>query len=933
MRSIHWRSLLPIVTAIALFYALCLIYFSPMLEGQQLIQHDIKQWWGMAQEVEEHRERSGEEALWTGSMFSGMPAYQISVRWSANLLRHAHDLFQGFLPRPGSFLFLYLLGMFVFLRILRVDPWLCIVGAIAFAFSSYFFVILPAGHTSKASAIGYMPLVLGGVYLLYRDRRMILGAVLLALFLALEIMVNHVQVTYYLGMVIVLFILAELAAAIRTGTIGQFMKRSSLGLVAVVLALACNLGVLWSTWEYGQHSTRGQSDLTIRPDGSPADDVQTTGLDRDYVTRWSYGIAESFTFLIPNAKGGATGQIGTGEPALDNADPRFKQIIAQQNKYWGDQTFTSGPVYIGAIVLLLMFLMLGQTENKARWWIIAALPMIFVLLAIGDPFLAFMVLAIYLLAGIFLWKEPLPYALFAGFVLTLLLSWGRNYMPLTDFFLDHVPGYNKFRAVTIILVIVSLAAPVLGVLYLDRLLRSDGWDKTTSRRSLITMGILAAFVLFVAVAPGVLFDFISDQERQAFNEQADTSPQAEAQVMAFVGSLKSVRQGIFSADAWRSLGFIVAAGLLIILYGRKTMGRGVLLGGLGLLILLDLWFVDKRFMHNEMVRGRYEQWEPKGQLPHKANAADLAILEQEMGPEAEERYRLALEKARAESGRITTEEDQMLRFSAVRRNGDHRVLNLTSSLDSDGRTSYFHRSVGGYHGAKLQRYDELIAFHLSPMLQRIIGMLQGGTSIPQVDSLLAQEGVLNMLNVRYLVYSPERPPIQNLNGLGPAWFVDQVQWVQNADEEIMQLGDIDPATTVLIDTRFRTTLGEGPFASDPSASVDLVEYETDRLTYDVRSAQGGIVVFSEIWYGPDWHATIDGEPAEYVRGNYVLRVMKVPAGKHRVVFEVRGSAYETSRPIMFASSLLLILAVIGLLGLELRNWVQGRTAAAEVEAE
>jgi hypothetical protein len=936
MRSFPWKSALPVVAALVLFYVLCITYFSPMLEGQQLILHDIKQWHGMAQEVEEHRAVHGEEALWTGSMFSGMPAYQISVRWTSNLLLHVHDLFQGFLPRPGSFLFLYLLGMFVFLRILRVNPWLSVVGAVAFAFSSYFLVILPSGHTSKASAIGYMPLVLGGVYLLYRGRNMLLGAALLALFLGLQIAVNHVQVTYYLGLVLVLFVLAELLAAVRTATLPDFLKRSSLGLVAVVLALGCNLGLLWSTWEYGRHTTRGPSELTIRGDGSPADAIRTTGLDRDYVTMWSLGRQESFTLLIPDAKGGATGVIGANEESLSKADPRHRQFVAQQNRYWGDQRFVSGPVYLGAIVVLLMLLLFGQVHERARWWMIAALPMIFLLVNIGSPVLAFALVAAYLLAGLWLWKEPLPYALFGGFVLTLLLSWGRNYMPLTDFFLDHIPGYNKFRAVTIILVIVSLAAPVLGILFLDRLVRAGGWDKALERRSLITMAVLAGFVLFTAIAPGALFDLISDAEREAFSAQADTSPQAEAQVVAFVDSLKAVREGIFSADAFRSFGFILGAAALIFLFGRRKVGVPVLIAGMGLLILADLWLVDRRYVHNETQRGRYVQWEPRGSQPHKPNAADLAILQEvQNGPDGNV-YQQELERLRGEArkaeGRVKPEEDQLLQFAAARRAGHRRVLNLGGPFD-DGRTSYFHRSLGGYHGAKLKRYQELIEFHLAPAIQRVGGLLQSGTSLPQIDSLLAREGVLNMLNTGYIIYNPERPPIPNMNGYGPGWFVDELRWAASADEEIQVLGSIDPARTVVVDERFRTVLGDAAATADPSASVELTDYRTNRLSYQVRSAQGGVVVFSEIWYGPDWQAYIDGQPVDHARGDYVLRVLRVPPGEHEVVFQVEGRAYATSKPIMLGASLLLILLVLGMLGLELRNWLTGRTSVPPGEEQ
>ena len=414
-------------------------------------------------------------------------------------------------------------------------------------------VVLLLGYVT----LGYMPMVLAGVYLVYRGRKW-LGAALLALFMGLQIMMNHVQVTYYLGMVIVLFVLAEAVRAVRERALPDFLTRSGLAAVAVVLALLCNTGLLWSTWEYGKYTTRGTSELTIKPDGSPASDIRTGGLDRDYVTQWSYGKQESFTLLIPDAKGGPTGAIGNDPDALAKADPRFRENLGRMNRYWGDQSFTSGPVYVGALALLLMLLLIMTAEARARWWALGALVLIGALLAVDAPLLAGALVIAYLLAGLYCWRDPLPYALFSGLVLTLLLSWGHNYMPLTDFFLDHVPGYNKFRAVTIILVIVELAVPVLGVLFLHRLLRDGAWEKALERRALITCGVLALALVAMASAPGSFFDLLSDMERASFNDQLEANPKSEAQLVAVVDALKEVRAGIFSADAWRSFAFVVA---------------------------------------------------------------------------------------------------------------------------------------------------------------------------------------------------------------------------------------------------------------------------------------------------------------------------------------------------------------------------------------
>lgn len=918
MNRIPWKSLLPVLAAIALFYTLSMVYFSPVLEGKRLAMGDIKQWQGMAREVEEHRERTGEEALWTGSMFSGMPAYQISVEWSSNLLLGVHHFFSGFLPRPASFLFLSLVGMFVLLRILKVDPWLSLVGAIAFAFSTYFLILLPTGHTSKANAIGYMPMVLGGVWMLYRGR-MLLGAALFALFLGLEIAMNHVQVTYYLGMMLALFVLAEGVRAFRDAEFGGFVKRSGLALVAVLVALLCNIGVLWSTWEYGKFSTRGTSELTIRPDGSSATDNQTTGLDRDYVTDYSFSPQETFNLLVPDAKGGHSAAIGTDPEVLASADPRFRQNVSQMSRYWGDQRFVAGPMYVGAIAILLMVLMLAQAEGPARWWILGALPLLAVMLQVTNPFLAAALLIAYLLAGLFLWRNTLAYALFSGSLLAIMLAWGQNFMPLTDFFLDHVPGYNKFRAVTIILVLVALAVPLLGTLYLDRLVKSGAWDKVTEKRSLIGMGVVLVLLLGMAVMPDTFFDFVSDQERDAFSRQIEDAPEMEAQYIQFIDSLKSVRIGMFTADVWRSFAFVLVASVLVFLFGRRKLGVMPFVAAMGLLVLADLATVDKRYVNNKMDRGRYTMWEDASAsaIPHKPNAADQAILEMGTTPALEADHKAQLERIKASGARISPDQSMQLRFASLRRTTQHRTFLLGNPFN-DARTSYFHKSLGGYHGAKLKRYQELIEFHLSPAASRVITQLQSGTSIPAMDSLLAQEHVLNMLNARYLIYSPERPPIVNLNALGAGWFVEDVKWVKNADEEITELANIDPARTVLIDERYRTALGTTTSAPDPSASVELTKYETNELTYTVRSQKGGVVVFSEIWYGPDWHASIDGQPAEYVRADYVLRAMAVPGGEHTVVFKIASKSFNASRPIAMASSALLILLVLGMLFWELR---------------
>lgn len=936
MKTLNWRKMLPILVAVITFFVLTLGYFSPVLEGKRLVQGDMVHYAGMAQEMQEHRAAfDGEEPLWTGSMFGGMPGYQIGVVWPTSALTWLDSVFSGFLPRPASFVFLYLVGMFILLLCLRVDPWLAILGAVAYAFSSYFLVIIEAGHNSKAAAIGYMPMVLGGLYVLLRGRKL-LGAALFALFLALEVHANHVQIAYYLGMLLVLFGLAEAWRAVREKRIPDFLGRSVLGIIGVMFAVLCNIGLLWSTMEYGAYTTRGKSELTINPQGEADTDNKTSGLDRDYVTHWSYGEQESLSLLVPNIKGGASGSMLQSREDLDKiTDPALRKSIMDKyqaggyvNNYWGDQDFTSGPVYLGAIIILLMLLLLVQAEARARWWMLAVIPLVIILAQIGSPLVVGLLLIAYLLAGLFLWKDTLAYALFAIFVLTLLLSWGHNFMPLTDFFLDYIPGYNKFRAVTIILVMVELAAPVLAVLYLGRMMEADKWEKTVERRFLITAGILAFIVLVIAVIPGSLFDFFGTTEKAQLISQMDSAKDAGS-VQAYIDGLKQLRIGVLSLDAWRSFAFIILGGGLVFAFGRRLIGRTVLLVGIGLLVLIDLWSVDRRYVNNDKdAKGQYISWEnaESNAYPYKPQPADMAILQAESNAATDADYEQALARLKTEKAKLSgsqrfvnKEEGTIARFGSLRRTTDFRVLTLRGPFQ-DARVAYFHKSIGGYHGAKLKRYQELIEFHLNPEMQNVMNAFGQGATPQSIDSALAMQPVLNMLNTKYIIYADDKAPLLNSHALGSAWFVNEVKEAKDANDEITMLGTIDPAKTAVVDARYFSEVANAA-SPDPTASVKLNGYRSNDLNYTIRSANGGVMVFSEIWYGPDWVAEIDGKPAPYVRADYVLRAMKVPAGEHTVRFHIVSKAYNIGGGIASVSSFVLLLLVLLALGFE---WKRSR---------
>lgn len=944
MKAIDIRRILPVLAALLAFYALSVAYFSPVLEGQQLVQSDIRQYRGMAQELVEHRAVEEDEPFWTGSMFGGMPAYQIGVKWPATALDVVDRFFHGFLPRPASFLFLYMLGMFVLLRCLRLNNWVALVGAVAYGFATYYLVVIEAGHTSKANAMGYMPMVFGGFYLLLRGQRW-WGAALFALFLALQIKMNHVQVTYYLGFLLVLFAVAEVVRALREKSLPDLLGRFGLGAVGLVFALLCNLGMLWGTMEYSVHTTRGPSELTIHPDGSNALANKTSGLDRDYVTQWSYGRQESLTFLVPDAKGGGSGPIVSTREQLDAlADPVFRNDLTQRlqagqgvNSYWGDQLFTSGPVYGGVIVVLLLLLLLVRLRGPAAWWALAALPLLVVATLVQQPVVLGVLVLGYLVAGAFLWREPLPYALFAALVLTLLLSWGRNLMPLTDFFLDHVPGYNKFRAVTIILVIVDLSIVVLGALYLDRFLKEGKWNKDNERSFRIGAGALVAVMLLLIAMPGTFLEFFSANEKAALSAEVDAAGANAGAVQRYIDGLRDHRIGVFRADAFRSLAFILLAAALLWAYGKERLGRTVVVAGLGLLVLVDLWGVDKRYLNNEKnERGQYLAWEDPilNQYPYRPQPVDMAILQAERTAATDAAYAEGLKKIRAERAdkglppRLVPEEEGALQFGALRRTADHyRVVDIRGTFQ-ESRTSYFHRSVGGYHGAKLKRYQELYEFHLQPELNATLQVLSGGPLTPE---RLAQafEGrtALNMLNTRYLVHAADQPPIVNPNGAGAAWFVDEVREVPDADSEIRALSTIDLKRTAVVHARDHAVLA-GAARPDSNATARMLKYGSNELIYEVNSGNGGVVVFSEIWYGPDWKAEIDGVEAPYVRADYVLRAMAVPAGKHTIRFHAESRAYSVGGRIAMIASwvLMLALAAVGYTYLRRRKQEQGAAA-------
>lgn len=809
MKITNLKQYFPHLAVVLIFLVVIMAYFSPLLEGKRLRQPDITNWKGMSKEIVDYRAKTGEEALWTNSMFGGMPAYQISVEYKGNLIRHIDNIFKFGLPHPANLVFIYLIGFFILLMVLKVDPWLALAGSVAFAFSSYFFIILEAGHNSKAHAIGYMAPVLAGIILTYRGKHLA-GMLITALFLALELRANHLQITYYLMMMVIILGISELIVSIRQKTIPAFLKATGLLFIAAFLALSTNITNIWATWEYGKDTIRGKSELSSDPGN------RTTGLDKDYATQWSYGKAETFTLMIPNTKGGATGSLGNNRKAMEKVDPMFSQAVAGQNHYWGDQPFTSGPVYTGAIMVFLFILGLFILKGHLRWWLLAVT------------------------------------------ILSVMLSWGKNFMPLTDFFLHYIPGYNKFRAVSMILVIADLAIPLLGILTLKEIIEKPTIIREKQKQFYLTLGLTGGLALVFYLMPQAFFNFLSGMEQAAITEQRATLDSSQiAQFDSLINNLEAARVSIFKSDAIRSFFFILLASTLIWLYGSKKIKSGVLTVSVIFLIAIDMIPIANRYLNND-------NFVSKTQVnnPFAATEADKIILK-DTDP-------------------------------------NFRVFNTTVSTFQDASTSYFHKSIGGYHGAKLRRYQELIDHHISK----------------------GNENVLNMLNTRYFILNDanRQPVVQiNMDAAGHAWFVNTWKMVENADQEIDALTNFSPESTAIVDKRFAQQLSGFSSMPDTNAFIKLTEYQPNKLIYKYQAATDQLAVFSEIYYDKGWKAFIDGKPAPYFRADYVLRAMVVPAGSHEIEFRFEPRVYFTGEKISFAGSLLLILMMLGYAGNEIRK--------------
>ena len=820
------KRILPDVVAILVFAVISFAYFCPAVtEGRILSQHDSVAGIGAGQEGKEYLERTGERTRWTNSIFGGMPTYQMAPSYrSTDMLKTVENLYHLYLPTYVWYVFVMLLGFYILLRAFNFKVWLASLGAIVWAFSSYFFIIIAAGHIWKLITLAYIPPTIAGLVLCYRGKYLS-GGLVTALFVALQIASNHVQMSYYFLFVMLFMAIAYGFIAYQKQALPDFFKATGVLILAGLIGVCINLSNLYHTYEYSKESMRGKSELIKENAANQTD----SGLERDYITQWSYGIGETFSLLVPNVKGGASVPLAANEKAMEKANPMYRNIYGQLGQYWGEQPGTSGPVYVGAFVMFLFVL------------------------------------------GLFVVKGPMKWALLGATVFSILLSWGKNFMGLTDFFIDYVPMYNKFRAVSSILVIAEFTIPLLAMLALKEIVSSPDILKERRKEFLVSFGLTGGLALLFAVMPKVFFpSYISTMEMNALQSFPTD------QLVPLLANLEEVRMSLFTSDAWRSFFIILAGVTLLWMYVAGKLKQISLIVSLALLCLVDMWTVNKRYLYDEQ------------------------FVEQQVQTQ----------------GFQQTETDKMILADQTL---DYRVLNLASNTFNENNTAYWHKSVGGYHAAKLRRYQEMIEEHISGEMNNLFkAVTEAEGEMEKLDS--SGFPVLNMLNTRYFIFplqGGQTLPLLNPHALGNAWFVDDVQYVDNANEEIEAIHGLDPLETAVVDKRFVEVIK--PVAADSAASIQLVTYEPNYLKYEVDSKNGGTVVFSEIYY-PGWRSSIDGQEVSHGRANYILRAMNVPAGKHVIEFSFDPLSLHVTEKIAFIALGILALAVLGVVLLKIKAY-------------
>ena len=839
---------LPDVLAVAFFAILAFAYFYPAdVQNRVLNQGDISAGVGMGEEASQYSQRTGERTRWTNSLFSGMPTYQIAPSYdSATTLSAIEKAYHLWLPDNVWYLFVYLLGFYILLRAFDFRQHLAALGSVLWAFSTYFLIIIAAGHLWKVMALAYLPPMIGGIVLAYRGKYL-WALIVTALFAALEVHANHVQMTYYYLFVILLMIVAFLVEAILKKEYMRFLKATGVCILGGLMGVMVNISNLYHTWEYSKETMRGKSELVKKDAANQTDG----GLERSYITDYSYGIGETWSLLVPNVKGGTSMHllfddenareaiknmsVSVGEGQVMPAQQVFDYL--RQNglyftQYWNDNmeegaNGTMGPVYVGAFVLML-----------------------------------------FVLCMLVCYRKPLTWGLLAATILSIMLAWGKNFMGLTDFFIDYVPMYAKFRAVESILVIAEFTIPLMAMMAIKELVERRNNPKPSKLKPqtaiLIAFALTGGIALLFALMPTTFFDFYTNAENTLFHQILP--PPADAD--ALLEALSKARQALFTADCWRSFIIIVIGTLILLLYQAKKLKTWMMAFGLLALCLVDLWSVNRRYLN-----------------PNDNNQFVKKVELQQIRPMTEADRRI--------------KDDPTLYY---------RVLNLAGNLFNENETSYYHKSIGGYHPAKLRRYQELIERYISRQTDDVRQSIQnfyGDLTQVNGDSIW---NVLNMLNAKYFLLASQNLDVQNPYAYGNAWLVDQVKYVDNANQELDALGQMNLRHEAVADKQFQQVLGE-TVAQDSLSTVELTAYEPNQLTYTVNSSKGGVLVFSEIYY-PGWTASVDGQEVEVGRVNYVLRAIHISGGKHQVVLSFFPKSVNATETLAYISLVILLLLVV-----------------------
>ncbi|NOU62185.1 YfhO family protein [Marinifilum caeruleilacunae] len=858
-----FKSALPHLVSILVFLIVAFMYFQPALEGKQFKKGDSIHAWGAKKEIIDFREKTGEDALWTNSMFGGMPSYQINVDYQAKDMYTFKKMMELYTPDPVKYLILYMIGFYILLISLRVNPWLSIAGSVAYAFSTYFIIIIGAGHLWKVNALAFIPPALGGILMVLRGRY-IWGGIIATFFLIMELYSNHIQMTYYFLLTVICILIFEFYQQWKDQKLKQFFKAIGVLAVASVIALGVNFTNLFSSYEYSKSTIRGKSELSL---GNK--DNQTTGVDKDYGTMWSYGIQETLSLLIPNAKGGG-GSPQEGIQVLNyvnggqikSAADYYDMEQVKNHHYWGNQIFTVGPVYLGAFILFLFIL------------------------------------------GLFIVRGRLKWGLLTASILAIMLSWGHNFPALSHFFFDYVPLYNKFRAVSSILIIVELCVPLLAILALKKIIEEPEVLKKKINISSLKLNVLVLpFVLTGGVAillyllPTLALDFFSDIEKNYFAQISASNPNAVSFITNIQNDLRDARIDLFKADALRTVLFVVLGAVLLWAFSKDYLKAKLFIPAVIVLILADLYPVNKRYTTNDAFVEKKDL-----KLAYMPNMADFQILQNEIrnNPELKAVAEQALKDYSRQNRKASDYEKVAAQIWAVTYNTNYRVFEQIGGPFQNARPSYFHKSIGGYHGAKLRRVQELYEYHIEK------GNMKA----------------LNMLNTKYVISQGEKGVQLSINpgALGNAWFVNSYKLVQDANEEIMLLNAFDPAKEAIVDQRFKDQLNGFSILADSTASIGMTKYSPNQISYEYQAKTEQLAVFSEVYYQPGWNAYIDGNPAPHFRANYVLRAMKLPAGKHKVEFKFEPKGYIIGEKISLSSMILFFLLALGAIVLGIRNY-------------